>query len=46
VIEASRLKAREASARPASRAAAVAIIAIWVLCVAGSGYWVWGQLDR
>jgi uncharacterized membrane protein YkvA (DUF1232 family) len=46
VIEASRAKAREASARPTSHAAAAAIVAIWVLCAAGFGYWLWGVFGR
>ena len=43
VIEASRLKARAASEKPTSRTAAVAIVAIWVLCAAGFGYWLWAS---
>lgn len=46
VIEASRQKARAASGQPTSRAAAVAIVAVWVLCAAGFGHWVWGLWRR
>lgn len=46
VIEASRLKARAASERPTSRVAAAAIVALWVLCAAGLGAWLWGRLGR
>ncbi|OGK06815.1 MAG: hypothetical protein A2W80_08095 [Candidatus Riflebacteria bacterium GWC2_50_8] len=41
VVEASRAKARELSTKPTSTAAAVIIVAIWVLCASGFGYWLY-----
>lgn len=40
IIEASRVKAREAAARPTSRVAAVVIVAIWLACTLGFGFWL------
>jgi len=40
IIEASRTKAREASAKPKSKLAAAVIVVIWVLCAVGFGYWL------
>jgi uncharacterized membrane protein YkvA (DUF1232 family) len=42
VINASRKKAGEVSTRPTSKLAAVVIIAIWLLCAVGIGYWLSG----
>lgn len=44
VISESRAKATQASARPTSNAAAVVIVAIWLLCAAGFGYWLFAAL--
>lgn len=44
VIAASRQKARDAAAKPASNVAAAVIVIIWLLCAAGLGYWLWGEL--
>jgi len=43
VIADSRARARQASARPTSTIAAVAIVAVWVLCAAGFSYWLFVQ---
>ena len=40
VIEASREKARALASRPVSRTAAVVIVAVWVLAIAGFGFWL------
>lgn len=40
VIEASRKKARALASRPVSRTAAVVIVAVWVLAIAGFGFWL------
>lgn len=40
VIDASRGKARALASRPVSRTAAVVIVAVWVLAIAGFGFWL------
>lgn len=40
VREESRARAREAVAAPTSRAAAMAVVLTWVLCVGGVAWWV------
>lgn len=44
VIEASRARANEASARPVSNAAAAIVVALWVTCAVGFVYWLAGAL--
>ena len=44
VIEESRARAKEASTKPTSNVAAVVIVAIWVGCAVGFGYWLLGAL--
>jgi uncharacterized membrane protein YkvA (DUF1232 family) len=46
VIDASRWKARAASEKPTSRTAAVVIVALWALCAAGLGWWLWDRWGR
>ena len=41
VLAASRSKAAEAADRPANRAMAAAIVAIWVIVIGVLGLWVW-----
>jgi uncharacterized membrane protein YkvA (DUF1232 family) len=43
VIDASRTKVNEISAKPTNKVAAIVIVAIWLLCTVGIGYWVWGS---
>lgn len=45
VIESSRRKAGEVAARPSSTAAAIVIVAIWVLFTLGFGYWLFTVFD-
>jgi uncharacterized membrane protein YkvA (DUF1232 family) len=40
VIESSRKKAAEAASKPTSTWAVIVIVAIWVLCTIGLGYWL------
>lgn len=44
VLEASRAKADQMAAKPTSLAAAVAIVAIWLVCGVGLGYWLLNTL--
>ena len=44
VIEESRARAKEASNKPTSKVAAAVIVAIWVGCAVGFGYWLLGAL--
>lgn len=44
VIDASRVKADLMAVKPTSRAAAVAIVAIWFVCGVGLGYWLLNTL--
>lgn len=44
ILESSRAKAHEVTAIPTSKVAAVVVVAIWVLCVIGFGYWLLGAL--
>lgn len=45
VMESSRKKATEAAAKPTSITAAVVIVAIWLLCTLGFGYWLFTAFD-
>ncbi len=40
VIEASRARAAELSGQPTSAVAACLVIAVWIACAAGIGYWL------
>ncbi|KAA0889871.1 DUF1232 domain-containing protein [Oryzomonas rubra] len=40
VIDAGRTKANEVSTKPTSKSAAVVIVAIWLLCAVGIGYFL------
>lgn len=42
VIDAGRAKANELSTKPTSKLAAVVIVAIWLLCAVGIGYYFFG----
>ncbi|GAB3357658.1 YkvA family protein [Lysobacter tyrosinilyticus] len=41
VLATSQTKARDAAARPSSRAMAVAIVAIWAVAIGATGLWIW-----
>lgn len=43
VLEESREKAQTLLERPRSSAAAMAIVAIWLLCAVAAGYWWWSK---
>jgi uncharacterized membrane protein YkvA (DUF1232 family) len=43
VLEAARAKAAAALERPRSWVAAVLIVAVWVLCAAAFGWWLWAR---
>ncbi len=44
ILESSRAKAHEVTAKPTSKVAAMVVVAVWVLCALGFGYWLLGAL--